>query len=126
MTLYTYLIERLEKYRSLNPIEFQELELKTTTKLTYRIGQNIAIIEQFPLRIEFNDNLHPHGNLIIMYNSFYQFTFIVNMHESDIALVRRYRDHGEYYHKLNALIDWVCRIFNFEYRNDCFTPKLFQ
>ena len=123
MTLYTYLIERLEKYRSLNPIEFQELE--TTTKLTYYKGQNIAIIEQFPLRIEFNDNLHPHDNLIIMYNSFYSFTFTVNMHESNIALVRTYNDCGEYYHKLNPLIDWVCRIFNFEYRNNCFTPKSF-
>lgn len=124
MNLYTYLIERLEKYRSLNPIEFQELEL--TTKLTYHKGQNIAIIEQFPLRIEFNDNLHPHGNLIIMYNSFYHFNFRVNMYESNIALVRIYNDCGEYYHKLNPLIDWVCRIFNFEYRNDCFTPKSFQ
>lgn len=125
MTFYTYLIERLEKYRSLNPIEFQESEL-LTSKLTYHKGQNIAIIDQFPLRIEFNDNLHPHDNLIIMYNSHYQFTFTVNMHESNIALVGTYKDRGEYYHKLNPLIDWVCRIFNFEYRNECFTPKPFQ
>ena len=125
MTLYTYLIERLEKYRSLNPIEFQELELEMTSKLIYYIG-DIAIIEEYPFRIEFNDNSLPNGIKITMYNSHYQFTFIVNMHESNIALVRRFNDRGEYYHKLNPLINWVCRIFNFEYRNDCFTPKSFQ
>lgn len=125
MTLYGYLIERLEKYRSLNPVEFQELELEMTTTLTYHKGQNIAIIEQYPLRIEFNDNSIVHGLIIIMYNSHYQFNFIVNMHESNIALLRTYREGGEYYHKLNPLTDWVCRIFNFEYRNDCFTPLPF-
>ena len=119
MTLYTYLIERLEKYRSLNPVEFQELELEMTSKLIYYTG-DIAIIEEYPFRIEFNDNSSSYGTIIIMYNSHYQFTFTVNIHESNITLVRMYRDRGEYYHKLNPLIDWVCRIFNFEYRNDCF------
>lgn len=125
MTLYTYLIERLEKYRSLNPIEFQELESELTTKLTYHIEQNIAIIDQYPLKIEFKNHFYPHGTCITMHNSYYRFDFIVNVHESNIALVGT--DNGKgYYHKLDQLIDWVCRIFNFEYRNNCFTPKSFN
>ena len=95
-----------------------------TSKLIYYTG-DIAIIEQYPFRIEFNNNLYLHGTLIIMYNSHYQFTFIVNAHENNIALLRTYREGGEYYHKLNPLIDWVCKIFNFEYRNDCFATLPF-
>ena len=123
MTLYTYLIKRLEKYRSLNPIEFQELELEMTSKLIY-YAEDIAIIEEYPFRIEFKNHLYPHGTYITMYNSHYRFTFIVNMHESNISLVRTDSGKKNYY-KLNPLIDWVCRIFNFEYRNNCFTPKSF-
>ena len=126
MTLYTYLIGRLEKYRNLNPVEFQDIESQMTTKLTYHIEQNTAVINQYPFKIEFKNHFYPHGTLITMYNSHFQFTFIVSIHESSISLLRTYREGGEYYHKLNPLIDWVCKIFTFEYRNDCFTPKSFQ
>lgn len=123
MTLYTYLTKRINKYRSLYPIEFQGLELELKTHLVCTLSKKCGYITQNPFHIEMNNELPIQGTCINMYNGNYKFSFVVNMHESYISICRVYYSNEHLMQMLDPLVEWFCKIFNFEWNENCFRPK---